>query len=74
MTSTNPKTNIRSNQSKQPDYIKPTAWLIEAVVRVFAGYALLTNVHNLIADAAALYLLSTAAVIVVMHFIKAHKA
>lgn len=55
------------------DVIKSVAWLIEAAFRGFVGYALLANLHNYIVDAAAIYSLATAGVIVIAHFVKAHK-
>jgi hypothetical protein len=49
-------------------------WLIEATFRGFVGYMLLAHFrHNYVAVAAALYALLTAAMIVIVHFVKAHK-
>lgn len=67
-------TNKKSNK-KRFDYrgaIKSIAWLVEAAVRAFTGWTLLANFDNYITTAAAIYLLGTAGVIVIRHFVKAH--
>jgi hypothetical protein len=61
-------------KSTKSNYIKSVAWLIEATFRAFVGYMLLVHFrHNLVADVAALYALITASLIVVTHFVRAHK-
>lgn len=55
------------------DAIKSLAWLVEAAFRGFVGWVLLTNFHNYATTVAAMYALATAGIIVVTHFVKAHK-
>lgn len=62
-----------NNNKKGLDVVKSVAWLIEAGFRGFAGYAMLTHLHNYVVVAAGIYSLATATIIVVMHFVKAHK-
>jgi hypothetical protein len=65
-------TPTKTNSTKE--VIKSVMWLVEATFRGFAGYMLLNNFrHNYVAVAAGLYALITAAMIVVAHFVKAHK-
>ena len=65
-------TPTKTNNSKE--IIKSIMWLIEATFRGFVGYMLLVHFrHNYVAVAAGLYALITATVIVVAHFVKAHK-
>ena len=68
MTTTPTKT--KSNK----EVVKSVMWLIEATFRAYAGYMLLAHFrHNYVAVAASVYALATAAMIVVAHFVKAHK-
>ena len=62
----------KTNTSK--DVIKSVAWLIEATFRGFVGYELLNHFHSYVIVAAAVYSLATSVLIVVVHFVKAHKA
>lgn len=55
------------------DAVKSIAWLVEAAFRSFAGWVMLTSFHNYATTVAAIYALGTAGVIVVTHFVKAHK-
>lgn len=62
------------NKSNKTSYLKSIAYLIEATFRGFVGYELLTNVHhNYAIVVAGVYALVTAGMIVVSHFVKAHK-
>ena len=63
----------KKQTNSKADYTKSLAWLIEASFRIFAGYVLLTHFHNYVTVVAAIYALVTAGVIVVVHFINAHK-
>lgn len=66
-------TNSTNKQTKKSDYVKVVAWLIEATFRGFVGIMLLMHFrHNYVAVAASVYALSTAVLIVVTHFAKAH--
>jgi len=68
MTKEAPKTNTNK------EVVKSVMWLIEATFRGFAGYMLLAHFrHNYVAVAAGLYALITAGIIVITHFVKAHK-
>ena len=68
MTTTSNKTNSKK------EIVKSVMWLIEATFRGYVGYMLLAHFrHNYVAVAAGLYALITAAMIVVAHFVKAHK-
>lgn len=70
MTTTNNKTNTNTTK----EVVKSVMWLIEATFRGFVGYMLLAHFrHNYVAVAASVYALATAAMIVVAHFVKAHK-
>lgn len=75
MAKSTPKTNTEAApvKSSNKETIKSLAWLIEAAFRGFTGYILLTNFHNYVVVAAAVYALVTAGIIVVAHFVKAHK-
>lgn len=56
------------------EVIKSVAWLIEAAFRGFVAYILIVDHrHNYFAMAAGIYALATATMIVVAHFVKAHK-
>lgn len=68
-------------KSSNKETIKSLAWLVEATWRGFVGYLVLAHT-SAITDvkaftyfvvAAGIYALVTAAVIVVSHFVKAHK-
>lgn len=60
-------------KSGKTETIKSLAWLVEATFRGFVGWLLLTNFHNYVVVVAAVYALVTAGIIVVSHFVKAHK-
>ena len=61
-------------KNNNKEVIKSVMWLIEATFRGFVGYMLLVHFrHNYVAVAAGLYALVTGAMIVVVHFVKAHK-
>jgi len=65
-------TPTKTNTSKE--VIKSVMWLIEATFRGFVSYMLLVHFrHNYVAVAAGLYALITSAMIVIAHFVKAHK-
>jgi len=65
----------KNKKATKIDYIKSLAWLIEAAFRAYAGYMLLAHYrHNYVAVAAGAYALVTAGLIVISHFVKAHKA
>lgn len=71
-----PKTPKTKKQSKSFDWqgaIKSVAWLVEAAFRGFVGWILLSNFDNTLTVAVAIYALGTAGVIVVMHFVRAHR-
>lgn len=53
--------------------IMSLAWLLEASFRGFVGWVLLTNFSNYATTAAAFYALGTAAIIVLMHFVRANR-
>lgn len=60
--------------STKADVVKSVAWLVEAAFRAFAGYILLTHFrHQYVSVAAGVYALATSGLIVVTHFVKAHK-
>lgn len=63
----------KNKNSNKFDVVKSVAWLVEAAFRAFVGWILLTKFDNYVTTVAALYALGTAAVIVVSHFVKAHK-
>ena len=65
------KTSTKSKNAA--NVIKSIAWLVEAAFRGFVGYVLLTKVNSTVAVVAGLYALLTAAMIVVKHFVDAHK-
>lgn len=69
----NDKTKTAEKKSGLAYAIKSIAWLVEASFRGFAGWVLLTNFDHLATTIAAFYALGTAALIVVTHFVKAHK-
>ena len=61
-------------KNNNKEVIKSVMWLIEATFRGFVGYMLLVHFrHNYVAVAAGLYALITGAMIVVAHFVKAHR-
>lgn len=62
-----------TNKTNKGDIIKSVAWLVEAAFRAFVGWVLLSNFDHLVTTAAAFYALGTAGVIVVTHFVNAHK-
>lgn len=63
-----------SKTNTNKEVIKSVMWLIEATFRGFVGYMLLVHFrHNYVAVAAGLYALFTGAMIVIVHFVKAHK-
>lgn len=70
MSTDNKKT---SNKSSKGGALKSVAWLAFAVQQGFIGYVLLTNFSNYFVVAAAVASLLIAGVIVVAHFIGAHK-
>lgn len=81
------KDTTKSNPEAAPvksgnkETIKSLAWLVEATIRGFSGWLMLAYAGRITASstftyviaAAAIYLLGTAAIIVVAHFVKAHK-
>lgn len=66
-------TTTKTKTASKKDVIKSVAWLIEATFRGFVGYVLLTNFHSYVTTASGLYALVTAGIIVVTHFVFAHK-
>lgn len=61
-------------KTNKKEVVKSVMWLIEATFRGFVGYMLLTHfIHNYVSDAAAVYAIATALMIVIVHFVKAHK-
>jgi hypothetical protein len=66
--------NQTPTNNKSKDVIKSLAWLIEAAFRGFVGWVLLDHFHNYIMVAVAIYSLLTAGLIVIVHFVNAHKA
>lgn len=72
MTEKTPK--IETTKATKADYVKSIAWLIEATFRGFVGYMLAVHFRSsYVALAAAIYALVTAGIIVIAHFVKAHK-
>lgn len=63
----------KTNKSKKADVVKSVAWLVEATFRGFVGWILLSNFDHLLTTAVAFYALGTGAVIVVSHFVRAHR-
>lgn len=63
----------KNKQSNKRNAVISVAWLIEAAFRAFTGWVLLTNFDHIVTTAAAFYALGTAGVIVVTHFVRAHK-
>lgn len=62
----------KTNKSKE--VVKSIAWLIEATFRGYVGVILLAKFKkNYLADVASLYSLATSGLIVITHFVKAHK-
>lgn len=59
--------------NKKKDIVKSLAWLVEAGFRGFVGWVLLAHFHNYVMTAAAIYSLVTAGLIVMVHFVNAHK-
>lgn len=72
MKTTKNKTDEPTKNIKK-DVVKSIAWLIEAAFRGFVGYILLANFHSYLTIAVAIYSLLTAALIVIVHFVNAHK-
>lgn len=70
MATDNKKTSTKSNRL---EVLKSIAWLVEAAFRGFVGWVLLSNFDHLVTTAAAFYALGTAGVIVVSHFVRAHR-
>lgn len=67
-------TTTQNKTKSNKEVVKSVMWLIEATFRAYAGYMLLAHFrHNYVAVAASVYALATAAMIVVAHFVKAHK-
>lgn len=73
MESKTPKTKKQSKSFDWQGAIKSLAWLVEAAFRGFVGWILLSNFDNTLTVAVAIYALGTAGVIVVMHFVRAHR-
>lgn len=73
MASTDKTKNDQTKKGKALCTIKSIAWLGEASFRFFVAWVLLTNFDNLATTAAAFYALGTAAIIVLAHFVGAHK-
>lgn len=63
----------KTKKSNKRNAALSAAWLVEAAFRVFAGWVLLSNFDNVATTAAAFYALGTAGIIVVTHFVQAHK-
>lgn len=61
------------NKTSKKDTLLSIAWLVEAAFRGFVGWVLLSNFDHLATTAAAFYALGTAGVIVVSHFVRAHR-
>ena len=55
------------------EVVKSVAWLIEATFRGFIGCWLIGHTHDWLIVLLAMYALATAALIVIVHFLKAHK-
>lgn len=70
MATDNKKTPIKSNKGGA---LKSVAWLVLAAQQGFVGYVLLSNFSNYFVIAAGIASLLIAGVIVVAHFIGAHK-
>lgn len=63
-----------TKQNKKTEWVKSIAWLIEATFRGFVGYMLLAHfTHQYVAVGAGVYSLATGGLIVITHFVKAHK-
>lgn len=62
-----------SNKSGKGGMLKSAGWLVLATQQGFVGYVLLTNFSNYFVVAAAIASLLIAGVIVVAHFVGAHK-
>lgn len=63
-----------TNKVSRSNYLKSVGYLVEAAFRAFVGYMLLRDgTRNYFILAAGLYALATAAAIVIVHFVKAHK-
>lgn len=65
--------NTKTETSTKKDIIKSVMWLIEATFRGFVGWALLSHSHTYVAIAAGVYALATGLLIVMVHFVNAHK-
>lgn len=63
----------KNKKSNKSNAVISIAWLVEATFRGFVGWILLNNFDHLVTTAAGIYALGTAGVIVVMHFVRAHK-
>lgn len=70
MATDNKKTSTKNDKA---EVLKSIAWLLEAAFRGFVGYVLLSQFDHLVTTIAAFYALGTAGVIVVAHFVKAHR-
>lgn len=71
MATDNKKTSTKSNDKLE--VLESLAWLVEAAFRGFVGWVLLHNFNNYATTAAGIYALGTAGVIVVLHFVRAHR-
>lgn len=68
-------TKSKKTKTTKTYYVKSVAWLLEATFRGYVGFMLLNHFrHNYVAVAASVYALVTAGLIVISHFVKAHKA
>lgn len=69
---TSSETNTKKGQISTA--AKSIAWIVEAGFRGFVGWVMLNfHAHNYVMAVAGVYALLTAFVIVVAHFVKAHK-
>lgn len=67
-------TTTNNNTNNNKEIVKSVMWLIEAAFLGYVGYMLLAHYrHNYIAVAAGLFALFQTAMIVIVHFVKAHK-
>lgn len=67
-------TETKNTKGQVSTAAKSIAWIVEAGFRGFVGWVMLNfHAHNYVMAAAGIYALLTAFVIVVAHFIKAHK-
>ena len=69
-----PRSKYTDNTNNNKEIVKSVMWLIEAAFLGYVGYMLLAHYrHNYIAVAAGLFALFQTAMIVIVHFVKAHK-